>query len=49
MELAQTQKVNKELNQKLSTTGGERDKLQERLQVAESQVDELKEQVIKVC
>ncbi|XP_057292074.1 dynactin subunit 1-like isoform X2 [Hydractinia symbiolongicarpus] len=45
MELAQIQKVNKELNQKLSTTGSERDKLQERLQVAESQVDELKEQV----
>ena len=44
-ELAQVQKVNKELNQKLSTLGGDRDKLQERLQEAEGQIDELKEQV----
>ena len=45
-ELAQVQKVNKELNQKLSTLGGDRDKLQERLQEAEGQIDELKEQVL---
>ena len=37
--------MNKELNQKLSTLGGDRDKLQERLQEAEGQIDELKEQV----
>ena len=38
--------MNKELNQKLSTLGGDRDKLQERLQEAEGQIDELKEQVL---
>jgi len=44
-ELAQTQKVNKEISQKVSMLGGERDKLQERIQHAECQIDELKEQV----
>ena len=38
--------MNKELNQKLSTLGGDRDKLQERLQEAEGVIDELKEQVL---
>lgn len=38
-------KQNKELSQQVSTIGGERDKLQERLQEAIEQVDDLKEQV----
>uniref|UniRef100_A0A7M6DIX7 Dynactin subunit 1 n=1 Tax=Clytia hemisphaerica TaxID=252671 RepID=A0A7M6DIX7_9CNID len=44
-ELASVTKQNKELSQQVSTIGGERDKLQERLQEAIEQVDDLKEQV----
>ena len=45
LELAQTQRVNKVSNQQLSDVATERNKIQERLQIAESQIDELKEQV----
>lgn len=45
MELAQVTKSNKELSQQISTIGGDRDKLQQRLQEAVEQVDDLKEQV----
>lgn len=45
MELGQVTKLNKELSQQISSIGGEREKLQQRLQDALEQVDDLKEQV----
>jgi len=44
-ELSAVTKSNKELGQQVSTIGGERDKLQERLHEAIEQVNDLKEQV----
>ena len=44
-ELSNVTKLNKELSQQVSSIGGERDKLKERLQETTEQVDDLKEQV----